>query len=139
VIVTHSAERMFRLVDTCEEYPQFLPGCAGAEVYERTEFTTHARLDINYKGFKSHVATRNTKEPFASMHLAFSDGPFERLHGHWKFDALGEAGCRVEFTIDYTFTNRALEVMLGPIFGQVIATIIERFVQRADAVDGKVA
>jgi len=133
VIVSHSAERMFELVDRAEDYPGFLPWCAGVTLYERSETVTHARLDIDYKGLKSHIATRNTKRAPEHMHLAFSDGPFERLEGEWHFHALGEQGCRVALSLDYAFSNRAIEVVLGPVFNHIATTFVERFVARADA------
>jgi ribosome-associated toxin RatA of RatAB toxin-antitoxin module len=132
VIVSHSAERMFRLVDAAEDYPQFLPWCSGVTVFERDETTTHARLEIDYKGLKSHLATRNTKRAPEHMHLAFSDGPFDRLEGDWHFHALGDAGCRVEFTLEFSFANRAIEAVLGPVFGHIATSFVERFVERAD-------
>jgi ribosome-associated toxin RatA of RatAB toxin-antitoxin module len=132
VIVSHSAERMFALVDRAEDYPQFLPWCAGVTVFERTDTLTHARLDIDYKGMKTHLATRNEKRAPEYMHLAFTDGPFKRLEGAWRFHALGDAGCRVEFTLEFSFASRALEAVLGPVFGHVATGFVERFVARAD-------
>ena len=32
VLVGHSAERMFDLIEACEHYPDFLPWCSGATV-----------------------------------------------------------------------------------------------------------
>ncbi|MDH4216348.1 MAG: ubiquinone-binding protein, partial [Gallionella sp.] len=34
VLVAHSAEQMFNLVDRVEEYPNFLPWCGGSSVSE---------------------------------------------------------------------------------------------------------
>jgi ribosome-associated toxin RatA of RatAB toxin-antitoxin module len=133
VIVSHPAERMFELVDLAEDYPRFLPWCSGVTLYERSETITHARIDIDYKGLKSHVATRNTKRAPEHMRLSFSDGPFERLEGEWHFHALGECGCRIAFSLEYAFSNRAIEMVLGPVFDHIATTFVERFVERADA------
>ena len=133
VIVSHSAERMFRLVDGAEDYPLFLPWCSGVTLYERSETVTHARIEIDYKGLRSHVATRNTKRIPEHMRLAFSDGPFDTLEGEWRFQPLGESGCKVEFALEYAFSNRAIEAVLGPVFDHIATTFIERFVERADA------
>jgi ribosome-associated toxin RatA of RatAB toxin-antitoxin module len=48
---------MFELVEDVESYPEFLPWCAGTEVFERTPEVTMARLDIDYHGLTSHIAT----------------------------------------------------------------------------------
>lgn len=131
VIVDHPAEAMFALVDGVEGYPEFLPWCSGVEVFGRTGTETHARIDIDFHGLKSHVATRNRNEPPEWIHLELADGPFERLAGHWHIRPLGAEGAAVEFSIDYAFSSRALEAVMGPVFGQIMETIVERFVERA--------
>lgn len=133
VIVARPREALFALVDRVEEYPEFLPWCSGAEVYERDERLTRARLCIDYHGLESHIETRNEKEPPERIALEFVDGPFREFQGHWTFAALGEAGCRVELALDYAFSNRALEAMLGPVFGHILETLVDRFVARAEA------
>ncbi len=133
VIVDHAAESMYALVDGVEAYPEFLPWCARVQVFGRTPAETHARIDIDFHGLKSHVATRNRNEPPEWIHLALDDGPFERLAGHWHFRPLGAEGCAIEFSIDYAFTSRALEAVMGPVFGQIMETIVERFIERAQA------
>ena len=132
VIVPHSCETMFRLVEHCEDYPQFLPWCAASHVSERTAEITRARLDINYHGLKTHIATLNHKHEPDHLTLEFVEGPFEHFHGDWRFSALGGEGCRVELSVDYTFSHRSIEAVLKPVFGHIVETLVERFVERAD-------
>jgi ribosome-associated toxin RatA of RatAB toxin-antitoxin module len=133
VIVDHSAEAMFALVDGVEDYPNFLPWCSSVRVFGRTPTETHARIDIDFHGLKSHVATRNRNAPPEWIHLELADGPFERLAGHWHIRPLGAEGCAIEFAMDYAFASRALESVMGPVFGHIVQTLVERFVERADA------
>ena len=131
VIVDHPAQAMFDLIDGVEAYPQFLPWCASVEVFGRTREQTHARIDIDFHGLKSHVATRNRNVAPEWIHLELADGPFERLAGHWHIRPLGAEGSAIEFSIDYAFSSRALDAVMGPVFGQIMETIVERFVERA--------
>jgi ribosome-associated toxin RatA of RatAB toxin-antitoxin module len=133
VIVPRSCETMFALVDDVERYPEFLPWCSSTEVFERTAEVTRARIDIDYHGLTSHISTLNRKRPPREMTLEFVDGPFEQFAGLWRFTKLGDDGCRVEFSLDYAFSSKALEVLLGPVFGNIIETLVDRFVQRAEA------
>ncbi|QJR14491.1 type II toxin-antitoxin system RatA family toxin [Usitatibacter palustris] len=133
VIVARPAEALFALVDDVEQYPSFLPWCSGATLIERTPTITQGRIEIDYHGLKSHVATINRKEPPEWMHLDFTEGPFERFHGHWHFTPLGADGCRVEFALDYAFDSKAIELVLGPVFGHIAETLVDRFVARAEA------
>ncbi len=133
VIVARPAAAMYALVDDFERYPQFLPWCSGAHVLERTPQIVRARLDIDYHGLRSHIATLNRNDPPERIHLDFVEGPFEKFHGHWRFVPLGEEGCRVEFALDYAFSNRTFERMLGPVFGHIVETLVDRFVERAES------
>ena len=135
VIVPHPAATMFGLVDACERYPEFLPWCRAAAVLERTEAVTRARLDIDFRGFRSRIASVNHKRAPHEIVLELLDGPFESFHGCWTFEALGEAGCKVTLAIDYTLASGALQVVVAPVFGFITGTLVDRFVERADAVD----
>lgn len=139
VLVPHSARTMFDIVDDCARYPEFLPWCAAAEVFEHTDSVTRARLDVDYHGLESHISTVNAKQPYERIDLEFVEGPFDRFKGHWRFLALGEAGCRVEFSVDYAFSSGAMDRILAPVFGHIIETLVERFVARADALAGRAA
>jgi ribosome-associated toxin RatA of RatAB toxin-antitoxin module len=131
VIVARPAAAMFALVEDVEHYPQFLPWCASTEVYERTPRLTRARLDIAYRGLRTHITTANAKDPPHAMTLELVDGPFRHFRGEWRFTPIGDDGCRVEFSLDYALASAPLSAMLGPVFGHVADTLVEHFVARA--------
>jgi ribosome-associated toxin RatA of RatAB toxin-antitoxin module len=123
---------MFDLVEDVERYPQFLPWCSGAKVLERTPETTRARIDIDYRGLATHFSTINRKEEPRAMDMELDDGPFDSFHGRWSFTPLGEAGCRVDFVLDYAFSSTAMSVVLAPVFSHIVETLVDGFVARAE-------
>ncbi len=133
VIVGRSASTMFALVDEVEDYPEFLPWCTDSEVYERTPEVTRARIDIDYHGLTTRIGTRNVKRPPGEMALELEEGPFDRFSGEWRFVPLGEEGCRVELALDYAFSSAAMSIALGPVFGAIVETLVDRFVERAES------
>lgn len=136
VIVPHACATMFDLVDRVEDYPAFLPWCSRVDLIERTPEVTAARLHVDYHGLAVKIATRNLKDRPGSMRLALVEGPFESFAGTWRFTALGDAGCRVEFDLDYAMAGGALDALMEPVFGQIAATLVDSFVERAEAVRG---
>jgi ribosome-associated toxin RatA of RatAB toxin-antitoxin module len=132
LLVPYSAAVMFRLVDAVEEYPVFLPWCGGAEVLSRDEATTRARLDIHYRGVRQSLVTTNKKQECQLMTIELVSGPFQSLTGHWRFVPLDEQGCKIEFRLNYVFSNRVLEKLIGPVFEHIASTFIDRFVERAE-------
>ena len=132
VIVQHPATAMYALVADFERYPEFLPWCKEARVLERHAGEVKGTLVIDYRGFRSEIATRNRMERGKSITLELLDGPFERFHGLWRFESLGEEGSRVSLEVEYTFAAGAVQVLIAPVFGHITGTLVERFVERAD-------
>ena len=128
VLVPYPATRMFELVDRVEEYPQFLPWCGGAKVLEQSGDRKTARIDIDYHGVRAHFTTDNVNRPPESIVITLKDGPFRHLHGEWRFRALGESGCKVEFELAYEFATQLLDKVIGPVFGHIARTFIYAFV-----------
>ncbi len=125
---------MFELVDRVELYPQFLPWCGGAQVLETHESGKTARIDIDYHGVKAHFTTDNVNHSPESIVVTLRHGPFRHLHGEWRFRALAEDACKVEFELAYEFATHILERVVGPVFGHIANTFIDAFVRRAESV-----
>jgi ribosome-associated toxin RatA of RatAB toxin-antitoxin module len=132
VLVPYSAQEIFGLVDGVERYPEFLPWCSGAHVLERHEGGKTARLDIDYHGVRAHFTTDNANVAPESIVVTLKDGPFRHLHGEWRFRALGEKACKIEFDLAYEFTTHILERFVGPVFSRIANTLIDAFVHRAE-------
>ena len=136
VLIEQSAERMFELVDRCEDYPAFLPWCSHTEVKFRDAMKTVGTLHINYHAVKSSLTTENDKVFPSSMNIRLVDGPFRRLEGAWHFKALAENACKIEFQLAYEFSSRMFEKVIGPVFNNIANTFVDAFVKRAAQVYG---
>jgi ribosome-associated toxin RatA of RatAB toxin-antitoxin module len=112
VLVEHSAQRMFDLVDRVEDYPEFLPWCGGTTILERTPEALVSRIEINFHGVRTHFTTANRNEPPARITIALRDG-------HLR----------------YEFAAKVLEGLIEPVFNHIAATFIDAFVKRADDLD----
>jgi ribosome-associated toxin RatA of RatAB toxin-antitoxin module len=128
---------MFDLVAGVEHYPEFMPWCGGAQVLSRDEHGMQASITISFAGIKQHFTTRNTHVFPQRIDLELVDGPFSMLVGHWQFQALAEDACKVLYTMEYEFSNRALEALVGPVFNRIASSFIDSFTKRAGAVYGE--
>lgn len=136
VLIEHSAQQMFDLVDRVEDYPQFLPWCGATELRLRDDTTTTATLHINYHSVKAHFTTENTKERPTAMSIRLIDGPFRRLEGAWHFKPLAENACKIEFSLTYEFSSKLFEKVIGPVFSHIANTFVDAFTKRAGQVYG---
>jgi ribosome-associated toxin RatA of RatAB toxin-antitoxin module len=134
VLVEHSAEQMFDLVERVEDYPEFLPWCGGTTILERTPTASVARIDINYHGVRAHFTTANRNERPERIVIELRDGPFRQLDGTWHFRPLAPTASKVVFDLRYAFAGPVLERLIGPVFDHIATTFIDAFVKRADDV-----
>lgn len=136
VLLAFSPQQMYDLVTDVAAYPQFLPWCERTEVLVPDDGAgMTARLHLVLAGMHHAFTTRNTHEPGRRVQLALVDGPFKELAGDWHFTPIGPDGaaCRVTLDLRYAFASAALDVVLGPVFGRIAASLVDAFVKRADA------
>jgi len=134
VLVAHSAEQMFNLVDRVEDYPRFLPWCGGASVTELDENRVHATVHIDYLHLKQSFTTENVRTPPYQIVMTLQHGPFKHLDGSWRFIPLSPTACKIEFRLRYEFSSKLLEKMVGPVFHYIANSFVDAFIQRAEKV-----
>ena len=134
VLVPFSASQMFDLVERVEDYPLFLPWCGDVQVAERSQHKLKATLNINYHGIKQSFTTENVNQAPSSMEMHLVDGPFKQLHGTWKFIALRQDACKIEFNLKYEFSSKLLEHLIGPVFSKITNSFVDAFCARAEAI-----
>ncbi len=131
-LVTHSARKMFILVNDVDRYQEFLPWCGGSEEISRTDREVIASIKIAYRGVEKSFTTRNKLEGTRKIILALVDGPFSELRGSWEFIRLEENASRVNLDLQFDFSNRLLEAVVGPVFRRIADSMVDSFVKRAD-------
>lgn len=150
VLLWYSPREMYGLVTDVQAYPQFLPWCDRAEVVQTHDDGVTARVHIAFAGVHQAFTTRNVNEPGVSVTMHLVDGPFSRLEGTWRFTPLQKPGsatgpsvdpldaqaCKVEFSLSYAFSSRALSLVVSPVFDRIANTFVEAFVKRAEQVHG---
>jgi len=136
VLLPYRPAQMFDLVADVERYPDFMPWCGGAHVLARDDTGMQATITIALAGLRQRFTTRNRHDYPHRIDLQLVDGPFSALAGHWRFEPLGDAGCKVLFTLEYAFASRALEALVGPVFNRIAGSFIDSFTRRAQSCYG---
>ena len=138
VLVAHSAEQMFELVDNVEKYPDFLPWCSKTEVLKREGNQLEAMLHMDYMKVRQAFGTRNTNNPPQEIKMQLLTGPFKHLDGTWRFTPLcGGKSCKIDFLLNYEFSSVVLSKLIGPVFGHVSGSLINWFIKEANNRYGK--
>lgn len=135
-IVPYDAARMYDLVNDIESYPEFLPWCTEAAVYNRLEASLTATVSLAMGKIKQTFTTQNTMQPGRRIDVHLISGPFRYLNGYWIFEDLGDNRCRIELKMDFEFKNKLLRIALHPVFTQFMNALVGAFSTRARQIYG---
>jgi len=130
-LVRYSASQMFALVDDIQAYPEFLPWCKTATELSRDEDEVRATLELSRAGIHKTFSTCNRLQPGKMIEMRLLEGPFRHLEGFWRFERLGDEACKVSLDLEFEFSNKILEVTLGPVFNQIANSLVDAFCERA--------
>ncbi|BAJ01326.1 SRPBCC family protein [Shewanella violacea] len=134
VLVRFSAMQMYEIVNDVESYKEFLPGCVGGKVLEFDGETMLASVDVSKAGISKTFTTRNQVIPGKSIQLSLENGPFKHLLGEWRFTELTEDACKIDFELNFEFSNSIVELAFGKVFKDLMSSMVTAFTGRAKVI-----
>jgi ribosome-associated toxin RatA of RatAB toxin-antitoxin module len=136
-LLPYTATEMYALVSDILTYPQFLPWCSGTQILSQEGEELSARIDFSVSGVSQSFTTRNRLQLDDEIAMHLIDGPFSDLEGRWRFEPLGDAGCKISLLLEYEFSSKMVSLVVGPVFNKIANTLVDAFQKRAVEVYGK--
>ena len=136
-LVPYTTDEMYALVSDILTYPQFLPWCSGTQILSREEQELSARIDFSVSSVSQSFTTSNQLKPGEEIAMHLVDGPFSQLEGRWRFEPLGDAGCKISLLLEYDFSSKMVSLVVGPVFNKIANTLVDAFQKRAVEVYGE--
>lgn len=134
--VPYTPAQMYDLVNDVERYPEFLPWCRNARILEARGDEIRATLELAKGGIRKSFTTLNRGQRNKMIEIRLVSGPFQHLEGFWRFDPV-DGGTRIRMDMDFEFANPMLRFALGPVFHQIVNTLVDSFVSRAREIYGR--
>ena len=129
-------EQLIDLVLDIEKYPEFVPFCVDAKVYEKKEkdnlLLIVGDLTIGKGPFKDTYKSDvkyNKKED--SIFVTNLDGPLKHLKNTWHFKEENNV-TEVSFVVDFELKNEFLNIVMTKSFQFALNKIAEAFQKRAE-------
>ena len=129
-------EQLIDLVLDIEKYPEFVPFCIGAKVYEKKEkgnlLLIVADLTIGKGPFKDTYKSDikfNRKED--SIYVTNLEGPLKHLENNWRFKEENNI-TEVSFEVDFELKNEFLNIVMTKSFQFGLNKIADAFQKRAE-------
>ncbi len=130
-LVARPSSLLFDLVNEVEAYPRRFSWCDSASVLERDESQMLARLQLKLGALSMGFTTRNRLQRPESIELSLVDGPFRRLSGHWRFEALSADACKVSLLLDFEVAGRVVGSALAAGFQGLADRLVDDFCRAA--------
>ena len=131
VLIARPVALVYGLINDFERYPEFVPGCASAQLLAHSGTEVVARLGVRQGPLSMEFTTRNRLTPYSAVDMQLVDGPFTELTGGWQLTPLSDSGCRATLSLRFEFNNPVTAVVLAPLFEIMIADLVDAFVLRA--------
>jgi coenzyme Q-binding protein COQ10 len=129
-------EQLIDLVLDIEKYPEFVPFCIGAKVYEKKVqgnlLLIVGDLTIGKGPFKDTYKSDvkyNKKED--SIFVTNLDGPLKHLENTWYFKEKNNV-TEILFEVDFELKNEFLNIVMTKSFQFALDKIAEAFQKRAE-------
>lgn len=132
----YSAEQMFDLVADVAHYPEFLPWIVATRVRSDNEQEMVADMLVGFKAIREKFTSRVNKTRPTQIKVHYVDGPLRDLDNIWRFEAVDDHSCDVDFRVDFTFRNPLFEKMAGQYFDRAFRKMVAAFEERADKLYG---
>ena len=128
--------QLINLVLDIEKYPEFVPFCLDAKIYEKKEKGDYiliiADLTIGKGPFKdTYKSDVKFNKKDNSIKVTNIEGPLNRLENIWLFNDHVK-GTEISFDIDFEIENKFLNIVMTKSFQFGLDKIADAFQKRAD-------
>lgn len=134
----YSAEEMFALVADVSSYNQFVPWCIASRITSReNDNLFYADLIVGYKMFREKFSSKVHLEHPDHIFIEYLKGPLKNLRNHWRFIPKTSTSCVIDFSVEFEFSNVALQTLANMFFNEVVKRMVGAFEARAEKLYGK--
>lgn len=133
----YTPEQMFDLVSDVARYSEFLPWCVASRINRRESDTVfYADLVVGYKLFRERFTSKVVLDRPNRIHIEYMKGPLKNLKNNWEFIRQPDGACLVDFSVEFEFTNVALQALATMFFNEVVRRMVSAFEERARVLYG---
>ena len=139
-LIECNKNQLIDLVLDIEKYPEFVPFCLNAHIYEKNNEgdikTIIADLTIGKGPFKdTYKSDVKFNKENSTINVTNIGGPLNHLKNTWHFKE-HENGTEISFDIDFEIENKFLNIVMTKSFQFGLDKIADAFQKRAEELFG---
>lgn len=131
-LLPYTPEQMFDLVADVDSYDQFVPWCIASRINRReSEDVFYADLVVGYKLFRERFSSKVIIGRPNEIYIEYLKGPLKNLRNKWQFIRQPDNTCLIDFSVEFEFSNVALQKLANMFFNEVVKRMVGAFEERA--------
>jgi coenzyme Q-binding protein COQ10 len=128
----YTPEQMFDLVADVGSYSKFAPWCSDSRITRRESDTIfYADLVVGYKMFRERFSSKVILDRPNEITIEYLKGPLKNLRNRWRFIRQPDGSCLIDFSVEFEFSNIALQILANMFFNEVVRRMVGAFEARA--------
>ena len=132
-LIECNKNQLIDLVLDIEKYPEFVPFCLDAHIYEKNN---KGDLTIGKGPFKdTYKSDVKFNKKNSTINVSNIGGPLNHLENTWNFKEQ-ENGTEISFDIDFEIENKFLNILMTKSFQFGLDKIADAFQKRAENLFG---
>ncbi len=129
----YTPEQMFDLVADVDHYQEFAPWCIASRINRREgDSVFYADLVVGYKMFRERFSSKVVLDRPNRIHIEYLKGPLKNLRNNWEFIRQPDGSCLIDFSVEFEFSNIALQTLANMFFNEVVKRMVGAFEARAE-------
>ena len=132
-LLPYTPEQMFALVADVASYKEFVPWCI---TKRESEDVFYADLVVGYKVFRERFSSKVMLDAPNEITIEYLKGPLKNLRNRWQFIRQPDNTCLIDFSVEFEFTNGALQALANMFFNEVVKRMVGAFEARAQDLYG---
>lgn len=133
----YTPEEMFALVADVGSYHEFVPWCIASRINKReSDQVFYADLIVGYKLFRERFSSKVMLDAPNEITIEYLKGPLKNLKNRWAFVRQPDNSCLIDFSVEFEFSNVALQTLANMFFNEVVKRMVGAFEARAQELYG---
>ena len=134
----YTPSQLFDLIVDVERYPEFMPWIVDSRVRRRVDNVMNTELTVGKGPLRKRFSTIAVLDRPHRVDISSPDLMFRRFEMRWILQPIAEGDTHLEYSLDYEFSSRVLQMLMTAAFASQAAATVAAFKRRAHYLYGTV-
>ena len=127
----YTPSQLFDLIVDVERYPEFMPWIVDSRVRRRVDNVMNTELTVGKGPLRKRFTTIAVLDRPHRVDISSPDSMFRRFEMHWILQPIAESDTNLEYSLDYQFSSRILQMLMAAALVSQAAATLAAFKRRA--------